>query len=306
MSKWKRTTLIVAAACVAVGAVIVIGALAAAHGDWRKLNTSSAKYEQVTTEVSEAFTNLDISVISDDVRLLPAPDGACRVVAWDSEEVYHIVDVQDDTLRIRMNQDGHEWSFWSIDFGPTAPDMGTLTLYLPESAYERVQIETVSGEIDMPSDFAVLSAALTTVSGTVRVSAAVEAGLTIQTTSGDARVQNITGGDVQISTTSGDVSLAGIRAERLELESTSGEIELRDAAASGEARIETVSGEIDLDGFDAETIRIETISGDVEGSIRTPKRYEVSTTSGDVRVPDSDPNGGLCEVHTTSGDVELQ
>ena len=293
MSKWKRTTLIVAAACVAVGAVIVIGALAAAHGDWRKLNTSSAKYEQVTTEVSEAFTNLDISVISDDVRLLPAPDGACRVVA-------------DDTLRIRMNQDGHEWSSWSIDFGPTAPDMGTLTLYLPESAYERVQIETVSGEIDMPSDFAVQSAALTTVSGTVRVSAAVEAGLTIQTTSGDARVQNITGGDVQISTTSGDVSLAGIRAERLELESTSGEIELRDAAASGEARIETVSGEIDLDGFDAETIRIETISGDVEGSIRTPKRYEVSTTSGDVRVPDSDPNGGLCEVHTTSGDVELQ
>ena len=46
-------------------------------------------------------------------------------------------------------------------------------------------------------------------------------------------------------------------------------------------------------------------SCDIEGSLLSGKMFDAAATTGDVRVPASDRNGGECKVHTNSGDIDI-
>ena len=99
--------------------------------------------------------------------------------------------------------------------------------------------------------------------------------------------------------------MKSINAAHFKATTSTGEIELDDVVLTGEMNLKTSSGDVELNRCDANTMIITTASGDVEGTLLTDKIFYVATNSGDVIVPKS-TQGGMCEVTTSSGDVELE
>ena len=141
-----------------------------------------------------------------------------------------------------------------------------LMIELPEKAYAEMKLHSVSGDIDL---------------WRLRIDA------------------------LAIDTTSGEIGLERLTLGSLDVESVSGDIELTDSAASGDVTIRTTSGEIELESADAANFSITSVSSDVKGTLRSGKRFDVRTVSGDVKLPQS-TSGGTFRANTTSGDVEIK
>lgn len=300
MRNAKKTAMMAAGACIAAGLLIILAAMIWIRFDVRRLNT--VRFETKTYPVPESFRHIDVRDVDCDVRLLLSEDGSCRVVSTESDRIVNRVEVRDDTLTITRNDERRWYERFSIWWGGDL----TLTVYLPEQEYQSLFLKTVSGDISVPEQLGFAAAALSSISGDISFLARTDGGLTITSTSGGIRGGNAAGGDVRVTTVSGDVRLSGVTARALRVKTTSGEIGLRSVTAEQEADVQSTSGDVELDGFDAPSIRIRTVSGEVEGGLLSPKAFETHTTSGEVRVPPSDPSGGTCSVTTTSGDIVIR
>lgn len=338
MKKSTKIAMVIALSCIALGAVISLGTLAAIHFDFERLNTM--KFETNTYDVSESFSNIHVEGAECTVRLVPSQTDACRVVCTEGDRISHTVTVDQDTLTVTRTDTRRWYEHIGVYWGGM-----DITVYLPARAYENLSIKSASGEIRVPGGFSFSQAELRSASGDIEYAADTEHGLTLKTASGDLTVSGLTAGSLEARSTSGEVAIRSVTVRGdLVVETVSGEIELEDASAqalsvqstsgnleltnvstaapmkfhavSGDVGltdviaaahmdIETVSGEIHLERSDAETLWIKSTSGDVSGSLLTDKLFITHTTSGDVRVPNSSTSGGTCEVTTTSGEIHL-
>ena len=314
----KKILLIVAIASIVAGLLLCFGAFAMMGFRLAGLNMMTLETHSYT--VDEPFTNLFIDGAECDVRLRPSEDGSCKVVCKESDKIDHTVRVVDGTLTVER-VDHRRW--YEHIFGFYWGSM-EITIYLPESAYASLSVTSVSGNVEIPADFSFAEAKVQSTSGDVRFLASVENGLSVKTVSGDLSVRNTTprnlhaqatSGDVSITsvhvegelavkTVSGDLALSQITCGSVDAETTSGDVDASSLLASGNLRIKTVSGDVDLRSCDAENLWIKTTSGDVSGKLLTEKFFVTDTTSGRVRVPQSQ-SGGKCEVTTTSGDISF-
>lgn len=302
MKTSKKIALIVAAGCIVLGVLLIV--FSRPRGGFHELEAHTTTYESKTYDVSEPFRRICVQDAAMDVRILPAADGQCRVVCYDSRKRTHTVAVTDDTLTVTCvdletwyDHIGITWGGWQ--------DIA-LTVYLPEQEYESLLLQTASGDIAVHSGFTFAEAELRTASGDVTFTGTVSEQLSVQSTSGEIEIRNTTGSTVQIATTSGDIDLSRVTADALSLQSTSGDIELAAVQISGEAVLETISGDIALEHSDAGSFRIKTTSGDIEGALLSGKNFVTHTVSGDVRVPPSDSTANVCEITTTSGDIRIK
>ncbi len=333
----KKTVLIIALCLVAAGLILSGVALASSGFHPEKLVREPSSLKETTYSVEEGFTALELRTGAGDVRLLPSDDGKCRVECMENEEQTHRVEVKDGVLRVaRQVGDPTGVSFRFVE-------RDCVRVYLPERAYERLTLETSSGDVDCPAEFSFGEALVETssgdaafrsgVSGDLTVSAAsgnvtVEgvspASLSVSTASGSIRIVGVAAGDLSLSaasgdlslenvalsgeaklrTSSGDQSLKNVSCASLNAESSSGEKRLTDVLASGELRCESSSGDLILLRCDADSLSLSATSGEVRGSLLTEKIFFTETSGGSVRVPRS-MSGGKCEVHTTSGDIRL-
>lgn len=146
----------------------------------------------------------------------------------------------------------------------------------------------------------------TTSAGITITGCEVEEDISLDTSSGDMTLLDSgCGGSLRLETTSGVSTLGSIRASRLSGQSSSGTIRLTDVVVEEEIGLNTVSGAVALEASDADTLVICTSSGDVTGTLRTVKNFMTSTSSGEVRISDSDSHASPCRITTTSGDIVL-
>ncbi len=300
MKKSKKIAIFVAVACLLIGSLMILAAAKTIGFHWEKLN--NMYFETNTYEVSEEFYHIEINDVECDILLLPATDGICKVVCRESETIFHNVEVIDQTLKITRS----DTRAWYARIGFWWGDNFSVTVYLPEQAYQTIFLKSVSGDIEVSDAVSLTDANLITTSGEILFLGKTDGNLSIKSTSGDISVSNMVGGSLSVSTTSGDLRLADITAEELSVSSTSGEITLSSVRISGLTTLKSVSGDIELKYSDSGSFYIKTTSGDVEGSILSAKNFVTKTTSGDVRVPGSDSLAGQCEIKTTSGDIEIR
>lgn len=239
--------------------------------DFSRLST--AVHEKKTKVISAEFDEINIQDIEDGVALKPSNDGKCKIIYYDSNKITHSIDVSENTLEIRSEY--KDWTSYNIG--------RVMTIYLPEKEYERLYISTVGGNINM-GEFEFEDMELNTVSGNV-----------------DAYVS----GQLDISTTSGDVNVTGRTDDKAKISSISGNIKL-DKFISESLSVDTTSGNVYLDMSDADKINITTVSGDVGGYLIGDKEIHADTVSGNISVPGSVKGKALCEINTTSGDIQLE
>ena len=322
MKKGKKIALLTAVLFVVLGAALGVGATL--FGD---LTLESLDAQELVTEtipITEDFRNISINDSFSDIYFLPSEDDTCKLVFTRLTDVTYTAEVEGDTLTI-LGQDGRKW-YEMIQFGSgSAWGELEMVVYLPETQYRDLTITSGAGDLNIPSNFVFDFALLVTASGDVVFRGGVEKALTLQTASGDILAENVRAESMQINTasgtiamntvtvgenlaldsSSGEINLTTVECGELNVNTTSGEVECRDVLAGSILRMDTTSGDIQLVDCDASTLYLTSSSGDISGTLRTPKVFQADSDSGNVEVPRA-TTGGLCEIHTSSGNIHFE
>lgn len=274
MSRAKEAV-IIAAIMIGIGVVTSITALAVNGFRWpnvridlKNMKSASLEYVKKTKNIDEEFKSVDVQGAPDmDVEIKKSDSGKSYVEYYECDGLTDHIEVAGDVLKITADDDRH--IFVDFTFGMDMSKWPRITVYLADTQYDDIQVKTSSGDVSMQYYLGVKN-------------------LDIETSSGDVDVNGVNADSIYVMTSSGDMSLDSVSAKNIELRASSGDIVLRKS--------------------DAEQYDVSAKSGDVriEVSADEKYRYETTTSSGDVNVPDSaDGADRVCSVRTSSGDIDV-
>ena len=312
-----KKLILIAVALVILGAIVCVASAAAINFDFQKLDNAS--YETNTYPVKDDVQNISIQASVEKIAFKPAEDGTCKVVCYEEVHQKHTVSVSGGTLTIRALDDRKLTDRFL--FSTKIPE---ITVYLPESAYADLQIETHTGDIELPAAFSFDRIAINGETSDVTCLASANDRIAIALSTGDITIASVktgamdlrvtTGridaeavnckGDVSITVDTGKVKLQGLACANLTSEGSTGDITLNDVIAAETISIVRSTGDVEFGASDAESIDVRTSTGDVTGSLRSEKVFLTETHTGKIDVPKS-ITGGRCEVRTETGDIRL-
>ena len=190
-------------------------------------------------------------------------------------------------------------------YGALLFESGSGDISVPEDfGFSSADILTGSGSVDISAGFDG-GFSVKTSSGDIKIKNLSADVIDINTVSGEIDISEVTAAQaINIKSSSGDTELSEANAKDISVQSSSGEIKFYGVKAGGEIRAESRSGDVSLDKSDADSLYIKTNSGDVSGSLLTPKIYNAETGSGNVKLPRSE-EGGTCDIVTGSGDIDF-
>lgn len=317
MSKTTKIWLITAAVLVALGAILFTGVMA--NYDWDFTKLSTVKYVTNTYEVHGEFDKISINVDTTEIEFVPTEDEACSIVCFEAEKVKHSATVQNGTLVVDTVDTRKWYDHICISLG--SPQM---TVYLPQAEYASLFIETDTGDVNIPKDFAFDKIKIDGDISEVNCFASVTNILEIELSTGDVNIDSITADQVKIATTTGEIAvnsvtvknnidietdtgkvkLTNVSCTDFTAESDTGTITLKNTVATDSISIESDTGDVRFDGSDAAEISVNTDTGDVTGTLLSEKIFITNTSTGRINVPKT-TSGGKCEITTSTGDVEI-
>lgn len=282
---------------------------------------STVTYETKTYEIQEEFTDIEVRTKTADVCFVPWEEEECKVVCYEEERMKHSAEVKNGTLMITVK----DTTKWHDNIGVSF-DKPELTIYLPETQYDSLQIRTQTGAVDVPEEFGFATGKVKTDTGEINWKASVDEGLTLETDTGDMSVDTEVLRGLTIRTSTGEIHVASAKnASRvyvqsntgkvllqnmtcrfIEVKTDTGEVRLEDTVAEVGCTITTETGDVIFENFDAlEGLHVTTDTGDVTGTLLSEKQFLTETDTGEVSVPES-VDGGLCSVTTDTGDIKLE
>lgn len=317
MSKTTKIWLITATALVTLGAILFAGVMEQYDWDFTKLSTVT--YATNTYEVSDEFDKISINVDTTEIEFVPTENETCSIVSFEAEEVKHSVAVQNGTLII-STVDTRKW-YDHICISLGSPKM---TVYLPQNEYASLFIETDTGDINIPKDFAFDKIEIDGDTSDVNCFSPVANVLDIELSTGDINIDSITAGQVKLTTTTGEIAIKSVTAKNnIDIETDTGKVKLSNAScsnfvaesdtgtitlknvmATGTISIESDTGDVRFEGSDATEISVKTDTGDVTGTLLSEKVFITETATGRINVPKT-TLGGKCEITTETGDINI-
>ena len=330
----KKAAIIAAIVLVALGAVIFTGALFATGFDFSKFQGDGQMTEKIFT-VNEDFQTIEIDVKVSDVEFRHAEDGVCKVVALESEKIYHTVAVENGTLKINSVTEPQKW----FDFSWLSGKTPSVTVWLPGNIYENLNVSATTGDIRIPAGFTFGKSDVEASTGDVEISGGVRTSLRVRTTTGDIEIRDFDAWDMDLEVSTGKITVKSVNcgyysvasmpstvqygqvsirvgtgalvAEDLScgtLQSTggTGRIQMKNVVTRNGIFLKRGTGDIRFESCDAENgmITMETSTGDVRGSFKTGKIFTAKSSTGHIRVPDS-TTGIPCKITTSTGDIEI-
>lgn len=299
MSKAIKKLFIAAAFLTISGSVIFIGAMAALGFDFSKLSTM--KYETNTYEVSGGFDKISIDTDITDIVFARSDDESCKVVCFEAERMKHSVRCSNGTLTIGVN-DERKW-YEHIGISISSPKM---TIYLPQSEYTSLSIDTATGNIDIPKGFNFNEIEIKSATGDIDCTANASDSIKIRSNTGNIDVSSVKSKcDIDIKTNTGSVKLTDIACTNFTAESDTGKITLTNVVAEDNIFIESDTGSIKLNSSDAARLSLKTDTGNITGTLLSEKIFIAKSSTGKVNVPETE-SGGKCEIKTATGNIKIE
>lgn len=309
--------LITAVSFILIGGIIFVGAMTALGWDFEKMST--VKYETVNYKIEEEFKSVSVNTKNAKIEILPADSSTASVVCYEQKNVCHSVEVKDGTLLINAEDTRKWYEYINIVF-----HQPKITVYLPVGEYGALALNSKSGDVTLSKGFEFESIDVSLTTGDVECCASSSGAVQLKTTTGDIDVRNIkaaslllsvtTGkvnasganveGELTVNVDTGDAQLSDITCKKLISHGDTGDLALTGVKAKETFTIERDTGDVKLNGSDATDIFIVTDTGDVEGSLLTPKSFDVRSDTGKIEVPRG-MTGGICKITTDTGDVIL-
>lgn len=271
-------------------------------------------------EVNEPFSNILIKGDTSDVRFAVSTDGVCRVECVEFEKVPNEVSVKEQTLEINSIDERKWYDHIGFNMGS-----GSVTVYLPSTQYQDLDIDLSTGDVKIPEGFTFegISVSLSTgdvwmnglsvgnlniegSTGDVTVCRTVVNGsISVQLSTGDVEFEELMAGAVTISASTGEISLEDVKCTSLSTKNTTSDQIYEDVIVSGDANITGKTSDIKLLGFDAQNIDIETSTGDIFGVLLSEKKFDADTSTGKITLP-PDGEGGICKARASTGNIEFR
>ena len=327
MKTSQKVALIVAAALFGCGVVLAAAGFAAVGFDHSKLEAEPLieNTHIIRSEFDDIFVQVSTANVS--VRLSGEnPSGDCRVVCKERKEVYHTAEVKDGILQVRV-VDNRKW----YDHINIFDEEMTVTIYLPcNTEYSTLEIHTDTGDISVPMMGLKYTKAIfksntgdvftgahatqileaRTDTGDIYVNGATGGAFAFVSITGDIKVQVsnslTTGAQMSVITDTGDIDLSLMNGYRMLIETETGDINMKKVSVDENSYIFSDTGDITLEDFESQMISVVTSTGDVEGTLRSPKMFEIETSTGDVNVPPNGNDCGTCKITTDTGDINIQ
>lgn len=317
MNKTVKMWYVTAAFLVVLGLVLFVAVMAAQGFDFTKLSTE--KFETNTYEISGTFEKVSIDVGTTEVEFVPSGDEGCRIVCFESEKEKHSATVQGGTLVIEA-VDTRRW-YEHIGLFIGTPKM---TVYLPQTTYESLFIDTDTGDVSIPGDFVFGNLEIKGGTADVTCRASVSNVMKVKLgtgtieadglSAGEVRLSTGTGrikvnaaavqGSVDIETDTGTVGLSDVTCTDCTVKGGTGAISLKKVIASGRFNIENGTGGVKFEDSDAAQISVKTGTGSVTGNLLSDKVFLTETGTGSISVPKT-VTGGTCEIKTGTGDIKI-
>ena len=317
MKKATKVWLVISTALIVIGAVLFVAVMTKYNWDFTKLST--AKYETNTYEIKENFSHISINTDSADITFAPSSDGKCKVNCYEETKAKHLVKASHDTLHIELVNEKEWYDYISINF--TSPK---ITIYLPKTEYNSLEICEDTGDIEIPNDFKLNDVDISLSTGDVNFSATASGLVKIKTSTGDISLKKATADKLNLSTSTGNIAvvntnclgyadfsvttgkttLTDFKCKNLNSSGDTGDLFLIDVIVSQELSVIRDTGDIKFDASDANEIFIETDTGDVKGTLLTDKVFITETDTGSVNVPKT-VSGGKCEIKTDTGNIKI-
>lgn len=316
--KATRIAIVVAVFLVVIGTITTIGGLFALGFDMAKLsNLSPITHTHV---LDGEVKNITVNGVESSIKLIPTDDEKVKVISKESDKIYHIVNIEEETLSIHRIDERKWYELIGIIVDP---DM-ELEIYLPKRDYANLYIYSTSGNVFVPDDFKFDEVDIKNVSGNIEFLSNVKDSFTASTVSGRIETANVAAkklslesvsgkvgatnidseNAIEIINTSGPILLENINAKKIEVETLSGRVSLEDVVAFEEINIESLSGIIKFDKVDASSIILYSTSGNIIGNFLTEKTFDVETVSGKVTLPEIQ-KGNKCTIKTISGNITI-
>jgi len=314
LKKW----FIIAGILMIVGIAVFLSVMA--HFDWDFRKLSNVVYVNKTYEITEAFESIDIDVNVTDIKFVVADDDKCTINCYETEKYFHQTSVNDGVLKIKMTDNRSLVDYLTPSFSDLE-----MTVYLPESAYDKLTVKTDTGSVFVPKDFSFRSVEIEGDTSSISVEAQISHFVKLESDTGEIKLSDVKPETIDISTDTGDIFIKNVEAkETVDIESDTGTVEITDlkcenfsaqtdtgevilknVVASKNMNIETDTGDVELDYCDGKEINIKSATGDITGTLQTKKIFYCKSASGDISVPESF-EGGKCTVKTSSGDIVLK
>ena len=300
MKKKIISTVIFSATAMIVGIILILSAFAAAGFDYNAFNGKNIVHEQFTVE-EEIFGEIEIDSDTVDVEIIIDPEADKTYVDF-YQDASVLRNVKHENGKLTVESGDRPWYknigiFWGRE---------RLTVTLPTPAQGKVNIETDTGDVKIDL-LAPESISVSTDTGDVSFGTVTSDVINIETDTGDVSLRGTSvTGVLSVSVKTGDVMINSVTASSLRIESTTGDVEIAKTITTAKMSIATDTGEVEINGADAPDIYIHTSTGDVEAAFYTGKIFDVDTSTGDRRVPTSDPTGGKCRIITSTGDIDVR
>lgn len=297
MNQNMKLWLILATVFVVIGAGMIVTVLSIYGWDFTLLNT--VPYETNTHSPAGEFHSISLDTSTADIVILPSEDGACRVVCHEQENTPHHVEILEGILTVTEEDNREFYQQIGISFGTPQ-----LTFYLPDTQYQDLTIRCSTANIEIPDGFHFENIDLKLTTGNVENYASVSNTVKIKTTTGRVYMEKVTADVFDITVSTGLVEMNGCSCNNLISAGNTGDLILEDTTARESLHIQRSTGDVTFINADAEEIFVKTSTGNVSGNLTSEKVFSVQTSSGDADVPKSQ-SGGICEVHTSTGDIKI-
>ena len=313
----KKYLLLTAAASIILGGAIFTAAGCSVGWDFTKIGT--ANYQTSTHVLDETFQNISIDTTTVDVCFLPSDDANAKVICKEEVKLPHVVTVENGTLTIKETYEKSWYDNISFGAGNTS-----VTVYLPQSTYANLSIDISTGDIAIPQGFTFDSIDIQGTTCDVECYASTTNTLTVKVSTGDIKLENASVGSLSLTASTGDMEITGVTvANDFTHSVTTGDTKMSNVACKNftstgntgaltmenlitteKMKIERSTGDVTFEGCDAGEILVETSTGDVTGTLLTTKNFHASSSSGEVKVPDS-TTGGTCKITCSTGDIKI-
>lgn len=316
----KNTTKIWLAAAgvlVLAGCILFVGVMSMFQWDFAKLST--AKYETYTYEIGETFRDIRVTTDAAHIKFALSSNNKCTVECCEEDKAKHSVAVEGDALVIKINDQKKWYDYIGLFFASPS-----ITVYLPQTAYGTLSIDGKTGNVEIPKDFTFESADISLMTGSTDFGASASGPVRMKASTGNINVEGISAGSLDLSVTTGAVTVSGVTCRddmrvgvstgRVSLADiscgsvmsggTTGSISLRNVIAANRLSVVRSTGNVNFDGCDAAEIYVQTDTGDVTGSLLTDKVFTTQTSTGRIDVPKT-TTGGICEIRTITGDIQI-
>ncbi len=191
----------------------------------------------------------------------------------------------------------------ALNVGSIGPNDLNLDIYIPNTYDNYLELNVISGNINLKEMNKLISLSIETVSGDIEFSDINLEECNLKSISGDLDIKNLYSNETNIKTTSGNVRLKGFSGELIS-NTISGNISVEYIDFSNDIKMDSVSGRIIIDlPDDSEfTLKTHTVSGkmkcdfpivlngesdkhDINGEVGNGKySIKLETTSGDIKI----------------------